>query len=133
MDLFREAIRGMLRYRDEATGLYWQVIDHGENPDNYLETSGSAMMAYALMKGVRLGVLNEEKYLPLGKQAYESLVRTKLISGEGGLHLKDICAVAGLSDTRDGSVAYYLSEPVVCDDSKGVGPFMMATAEYLRA
>ena len=133
MDLFREAIRGMLRYRDEATGLYWQVIDHGENPDNYLETSGSAMMAYALLKGVRLGVLNEEKYLPLGKQAYESLVNTKLISGEGGLHLKDICAVAGLSDTRDGSVAYYLSEPVVCDDSKGVGPFMMATAEYLRA
>jgi len=133
IDLFQEAIRGMLRYRDEATGLYWQVIDHGENPENYLETSGSAMMAYALLKGVRLNVLNEEKYLPLGKQAYESLMRTNLVAGESSLHLKDICAVAGLSDTRDGSVAYYLSEPVVCDDSKGVGPFMMATAEYLRA
>ena len=132
VDLFREAMAGMIRYQDEDTGLYWQVIDHGQNPDNYLETSGSAMMAYSLMKGVRLGILNEEKYLPLGKKTYESLVNTKLISGDDGLHLCDICAVAGLSDTRDGSVAYYLSEPRVCDDSKGVGPFMMATAEYLR-
>ncbi len=133
IDLFREAITGMLRYRDEATGLYWQVIDHGSHPDNYLETSGSAMMAYALLKGVRLGILHEDKYLPLGKQAYESLVNLKLTQSDDGLHLRDICAVAGLSDKRDGSVGYYLSEPRVCDDSKGVGPFMMATAEYLRS
>jgi len=35
------------------------------------------------------------------------------------------------ADKRDGSIAYYLSEPVVEDDAKGVGPFMMAYAEYL--
>ena len=32
---------------------------------------------------------------------------------------------------RDGSVEYYLSEEVVCDDPKGVGPFMMAYAQWL--
>ncbi len=135
IDLFREAIAGMIQYRDEATGLYYQVIDHGHNPDNYLETSGSAMMAYALLKGVRLGVLDAEKYLPMGKQCMESLIRDKLIQDEDGLHLKDICAVAGLGpgEKRDGSVAYYLSEPRICNDSKGVGPFMMAYAESLRA
>ncbi len=133
IDLFREAITGLLRYQDEATHLFWQVIDHGSHPDNYLETSGSAMIAYALLKGVRLHVLNEEKYLPLGRATFEGLAEQKLTHGEDGLHLRDICAVAGLSDTRDGSVAYYLSEPRICDDSKGVGPFMMAYAEYLRA
>lgn len=132
IDLFREAVRGILRWQDRETGLFWQVIDRGDHPGNYLETSGSAMVAYALIKGVRLGVLNEEKYLPIGRRVYESLVQHKLIPGDGGLHLCDICAVAGLSDKRDGSVAYYLSEPRVCDDSKGVGPFMMAYAEYLR-
>ena len=133
IDLFREAVSGILRYQDESTGLFWQVIDHGHNPDNYLETSGSAMIAYALLKGMRLGVLNGEKYGPVSRRVFESLAEHKLTAGEDGLHLGDICAVAGLSDTRDGSVAYYLSEPRVNDDSKGVGPFMMAYAEYLRA
>ena len=51
------------------------------------------------------------------------------------MELTDICWVAGLGpgEKRDGSVAYYLSEPRVSDDSKGVGPFMMAWAEYLLA
>ncbi len=133
IDLFREAVSGMLRWQDPDTGLFWQVIDHGGHPDNYLETSGSAMMAYAILKGVRLHVLNGEKYLPIGRRIFESLADSKLIHQDGGLHLCDICAVAGLSDKRDGSVAYYLSEPRVCDDSKGVGPFLMAYAEYLRS
>ena len=34
---------------------------------------------------------------------------------------------------RDGSVAYYLSEPVVADDAKGVGPYLMALSEALLA
>lgn len=135
IDLFRESLRGILRYQDEATGLFYQVIDHAENPDNYLETSGSAMVAYALFKGVRLQVLNEEKYLPLARKTFNGLVREKLRRDETGWHLCDICAVAGLGpgEKRDGSVAYYLSEPRVADDSKGVGPFLMAWAEALQA
>jgi len=30
------------------------------------------------------------------------------------------------------SVEYYLSEPVVSDEEKGVGVFMMAYGEYLK-
>ena len=94
------------------------------------------MIAYALLKGVRLGVLNPEKYLPIGKRVFEALADTKLkANAEGKVELTDICWVAGLGpgEKRDGSVAYYLSEPRVSDDSKGVGPFMMAWAEYLQA
>ena len=43
---------------------------------------------------------------------------------DGSLQLDGICLVAGLGgkDHRDGSLAYYFSEPVVCNDAKGVGP-----------
>lgn len=136
VDIFRESIRGVLQYQNTDSGLFYQVIDRADVEDNYLETSGSAMVAYALLKGVRIGVLNAEKYLAIGKRAFEGLVEQKLIQGEDGkTHLKDICWVAGLGpgEKRDGSVAYYLSEPRVCDDSKGVGPFMMAYAEYIKA
>lgn len=132
--LFREAVAGIRRYAEPVTGMFYQVIDHGENPENYLETSGTAMVAYACMKGARLGLL-EGDAKAAGRKAFESLLDKKLVQGtDGKTHLTDICWVAGLGpgEKRDGSVAYYLSEPRVNDDSKGVGPFMMAYAEYLR-
>ncbi len=134
--LLKEGIRGILRYQDKESGLFYQVIDHPEAEGNYLETSGSAMVAYALMKGARLGALSDEKYTPIGMRVFESLIERKLLEGEDGrMHLTDICKVAGLGpgEKRDGSVAYYLSEPKCSDDSKGVGPMMMAYAEYMMA
>lgn len=133
VDLFRESMRGVLRYQDPESKLFYQVIDQADLPGNYTETSGSAMIAYSLLKAVRLGVMNEEKYLPMAEKIMEALMQRKLVEHDGHVELTDICLMAGLSDTRDGSAAYYLSEPRVSDDSKGVGPFMMAWAEYLQA
>ncbi|MBQ9265213.1 MAG: glycoside hydrolase family 88 protein [Clostridia bacterium] len=136
IDLFREAISGIVQYADPATGLYYQVIDRADVEGNYLETSGSAMVIYSVLKGVRLGLLDEEKYLPNARKAFENLSGEKLRQDDQGLwHLNGICAVAGLGpgEKRDGSVAYYLSEPIVADDAKGVGPYLMALSEFLRA
>ena len=137
VDIFRESLTGLLRYQAED-GLFYQVIDHPEAEGNYTETSGSSMVAYALMKGVRLGILDPEKYLPIGQKVFEAIVNTKMKPEEDGVtRLTDICWVAGLgpekNPQRDGSVAYYLSEPKKSDDAKGVGPFIMAYSEYLQA
>ena len=135
VDIFRVSIRGLLRWQDEKTGLFYQVIDRADVPDNYLETSGSAMICYAVLKAVRLGVLDGEKYLPVSLRIWQGLEDGKLVTGEDGqTHLTDICRVAGLGGKamRDGSVAYYLSEERCCDDAKGVGPFLMAWSEKLR-
>ena len=134
VDILREAITGLLKYQDPETGLFYQVIDHPEVDGNYLETSGSAMVACSILKGVRLGAL-DEKYRETGIRIFESLVQRELRETDGTLHLCDICRVAGLGpgEKRDGSIAYYLSEEICMDDSKGVGPFFMAYAEYVRA
>ena len=52
---------------------------------------------------------------------------------DGSLQLDGICLVAGLGgkDHRDGSLAYYFSEPVVCNDAKGVGPLVLAYTEMI--
>ena len=134
-DLFTEAVAGILRWQDADTGLFYQVIDRADVEGNYLETSGSAMVLYALMKGVRLGVLDGEAHLEPARRGFENLTGKMLRRDDAGAwHLEGICKVAGLGPgaQRDGSVAYYLSEPVVADDAKGVGPWMMALAEYRR-
>ena len=135
-DIFREAVQGLLPYRSQENGLIYQVIDRPDVKGNYTEASGSVMASAAIMKGVRCGTLLSEKYLPVGKEMFESVCENKLRESEDGVvRLQDICHVGGLGpgNKRDGTVEYYLSEPISADDAKGVGPFMMAFAEYLRS
>ncbi len=131
---FKEALKGVLKYQDAESGLFWQLIALPEVEGNYLETSGSAMIAYSILKGCRLKVLQAEKYQAVGERILKALHDQKMVCIDGIWHLKDICEVAGLGpkDERDGSVEYYLSEPIVMDEVKGVGAFMMAYAEHLK-
>lgn len=131
--LFKEGISGILQYQDEESKLFYQLIDRKDVSNNYLETSGSAMVAYAILKGCRMGTLQKEKYQHIGEEIVISLLDNKLILVDNELKLSDMCSVAGLGpgETRDGSVEYYLSEPIVCDDHKGTGAFMMAYAQML--
>lgn len=117
------------------SGLWLQVIDLPELPGNYEESSASAMFAYAYLKAARLGLAVDGG---VGGRALTSLIGDRLTADDGGVvRFTGICHMAGLggfgSVYRDGTPAYYLTEPVVADDSKGVGPLMMAAAERLRA
>jgi len=133
--IFTELAASIDGYADEDTGLYWQVPDQGFREGNYLETSGSAMMAYAMLKGARLGVLARE-YAAKGQKTFDGIMKKYLTFTEEGLNLGGICLVAGLGPEnnrrRDGSYEYYISEPVVENDAKGVAPFVLAYTEVKR-
>jgi unsaturated rhamnogalacturonyl hydrolase len=131
-EMFKEAIKGILKYQDKNTKMFYQVIDKPDIEGNYVETSGSAMIACAILKACRMKVLLAEKYENIGQEILEGIIDNKLVSNEGKIELTGMCSVAGLGpdDKRNGSVEYYLSEPIVSDDQKGTGAFMMAYAEY---
>jgi unsaturated rhamnogalacturonyl hydrolase len=121
----------LARVQDQPTGLWYQVLDQGNREGNYLEASASCMVVYAMAKGVRKGHL-DRKYLDLARTGYQGLVEHFIeVSDQGLVDLKQICSVAGLGGTpyRDGSFDYYISEPVVTNDYKGVGPFILASVE----
>lgn len=133
--IFSELILSITAFRDES-GLYWQVVDKPGKKGNYLETSGSSMIAYAMLKGARLGVI-DNSYSRLGKETFDGICNRYLkISDSGELNLGGICLVAGLgpegNTRRDGSYEYYISEPVVENDAKGVAPFILCYTEILR-
>lgn len=115
-----------------ANRLWLQVPDMPDLPGNYEESSASAMFAYAGMVAARLGI--SDKVGPATLDALEG--RLQFDPAAGRDRLPGICAVAGLGGNgqrRDGTPAYYVSEPVVSDDPKGVGPLLMAAAEHHRA
>ena len=130
--IFVELMDAMLKYQDES-GMWYQIVNYGGMDKNYLETSGSSIMAYALLKGVRLGIL-PESYVEYAKKAIDGICDKYLKTKEGEMSLGGICLVAGLGgkDRRPGTYDYYMSEPIVEDDAKGVGPFLLAYTELLR-
>ena len=67
--VFVDLIDSMLKFQDES-GMWYQLPALGGQEPNYLETSGSAIMAYSLLKGVRLGFL-PESYSAYGLQAFQ--------------------------------------------------------------
>ena len=134
-DIFVQAVEGIMRYQDEKTKMFYQVPNFPGREGNYIETSGSAMVSYALLKGSRLGMLSSD-YAQKGAEIFNGIVENKMSAENGDLNLKDICLVAGLgpenNTRRDGSYEYYISEPIVENDAKGVGPFIMAYTEMKK-
>lgn len=135
--LWKEAIDGMLRWQEKDSGLFYQLPALPNEKRNYLETSGSLMVAYSLLKGARLDVLTEPEYRAAGEKILVGIELRKFTVHDGKVELHGICKGAGLGPTgnlhRNGTVDYYLSEGVVHDEQKGVGVCMMAYAEYLQA
>ena len=128
----KHAIDSVLKFQDSKTKMFYQVVNMGGSEGNYVETSGSALIAYAILKGVNSGLL-DKSYAVFGKEIFEGICNTYLVDNGDSLELKGICLVAGLGPEnkprRDGSYEYYISEPIVSTDAKGVAPFVLAYVE----
>jgi unsaturated rhamnogalacturonyl hydrolase len=134
LQVIEDLASAVARVQDPTTGLWFQVMDQPNRTGNYRESSASSMFAYAFAKGARKGYL-PVRYRQLATRAFDGLVRDMVTTAADGLpSLTGVCSVAGLGGNakRDGSFAYYISEPVVADDYKGVGPFIMAALELGR-
>lgn len=135
IDFAKEAITDILPFQDEETGMWWHVIDQQNREGNYVETSGTAMVIYSILKGIRLNIL-DESLRGVALRAFEGILKRYGYEENGKLHIGGVVCVAGLGEfegiRRDGSYEYYISEVVVVDEAKAIGPLMSAYAEYLR-
>lgn len=129
--LFREYMTAVLRAREPKTKLWYQVMDRPDVDGNYPEASASAMFVYAMAKGVNKGLLSEE-FKTAAMESFDGILkRFVTVAPEGSVYLHDVVRVSGLGGNpyRDGSVAYYLSEPKRTNDFKGYGPFLLASIQ----
>ncbi|MFY9746388.1 MAG: glycoside hydrolase family 88 protein [Acidobacteriaceae bacterium] len=121
----------VVRYQDGESGLWYQVLDKPGAKGNYFESSASCMFTYALAKGVRLGYL-PRTYEQNAERGWHG-IQTHFVqtAADGSVTLTGTVKVAGLggAEHRDGSYAYYTSTPVVSNDPKGVGTFLLAASE----
>ncbi len=135
LKLLKSLADGVVKAQDTKSGIWWQVLDQPGREGNYLEGTATAMYVYSLLRGVRLGLL-DQSYLNAAHTGWNGMLKHLVRKDKDGtISLTNCCAVAGLGGDkryRDGSFEYYISEPIRDNDAKGVGPFIMACLEMER-
>lgn len=133
--ILRRLAEAVVRYQDPESGVWYQVVDAGRREGNYREASVSAMLSYALLKGARLGYLDESQR-EAGRRAHEGILKEFVrVDEQGRVNLDRVCQVAGLGGDpekeryRSGTFDYYVGERIRSNDPKGVGPFILASLE----
>lgn len=147
-NIYLELMDTLLKYQDDNTKMWYQVIDKKGSNYNYTETSGSAAISYALMKGYNIGIANID-YYNKGLDVFRGICDNKLeYNSQSEIKLNDICMTAGLAGpssgvksssatigpkhtARDGSYDYYVSEKTVSNDAKGVAPLIFAYCQMI--
>ena len=124
--------KAVVMFQDKNQGVWWMITDKKDQAMNYPESSASAMFVYALAKSIRKGYISKT-YATAVEKGYKGLINKFIVKDSiGNIHYTQAISGAGLGGNpyRDGSYAYYTSEPKRDDDLKAIGPFIQACIEY---
>ncbi|KAJ7482283.1 Six-hairpin glycosidase-like protein [Mycena galericulata] len=128
---FRAIASALRKAADAASGAWWQLLDQPGRAGNYIESSGSAMFVYALLKGVRLGYLEDSagNYTAVASRAYGYIVDAFVVNnGNGTLGYNGTVTVCSLNSTA--SYEYYVGQPILYNSVLGSGAFVIASLEH---
>lgn len=126
IEILKDLVISLPKFQDES-GLWYQVVDKGDQPDNWLETSCSSLFVYAIAKAVRMGHLDPE-YLHYAWKGYEGVINTLKMDDQGGVIIGDICIGTGIGD-----YAHYIARPRSENDLHGAGAFILMCVEMSQA
>ncbi len=114
-------VDAFLAVQDEQTGLWWTILNRPD--ETYLETSASALVAFALARAYRYG-LQDETVLPVIEKAMEG-IKARITRDA-----MDRPVVTGTSGpTNPGTFEVYAAINQVDDISYGLGSVMLALLE----
>jgi rhamnogalacturonyl hydrolase YesR len=104
---------------------FWNVSMHDESNFGGKESSGTSLFVYGMAYGIRTGLLDSKKYLPVMAKAWNALI-TEAVHPNGYLGY-----VQGTGkEPKDGQPVTYDSVPDFED--YGVGCFLLAGSEVYK-
>jgi rhamnogalacturonyl hydrolase YesR len=124
VDILRRLAVDLRRTQDPKTGRWFQVVDRGDRPDNWTDTSGSAMFVYCLRRGIELGLLAKDEYEPVVQKGYRGIVDNARVNDEGLVDIYSACD--GLGVQKD--YGRYINYKRRVNAKEAVAGFLWATA-----
>ena len=118
LDAYRRHMRALARHQD-PTGTWHQVIDR---PESYREFSATAMIGFAVTRGLRNGWLPRQEFETVADRAWRA-VQMRIKSDAT---LVNVCRSTGKQDSlRD----YYEREAILGRDDRGGAMALLAATE----
>lgn len=138
---------------DSSTGAFYQLLTLPTTPGNYLESSSTALLTFALLKALRLKLVPDAPLSPLvlndsyslsnsssstssairaaALRAYAHTTRAFVVDyGNGTLGYNNTVTVCSLNSSA--TVEYYLGQPINFNAPLGAAAFVLASLEVER-
>lgn len=130
IDILNRFVNAVEKVQDAKSGLWYDILDQPNKKPNYTEASASSMFVFTIAKAVRKGYIPSSK-ITVAKKGYAGIVKQFIKVENGQTNLYGTVKVSGLGGKpyRDGSFDYYMKEPVIVNDPKGMGAFILASNE----
>ena len=121
-----QLIKAWSNFQDKKTGLWYQVVDKGSDPANWLETSSSSMYTFTIARAVDRGYV-DKSYLKVAKLGYAGVLTKISIGPDGGPNLIDICEGTNVAD-----LPYYFARKRLTNDLHGLGAFLIMNEKFMN-
>ena len=124
-----DLLNALVKYQDQDTGMWFEILDKPEKKDNWIESSCTNLFIYSYAKAIRTGLVSEEEFGDVLRKAYEGSIDSLTYDIEGNIQINHICAGTCIDE---GTYEYYVNRPRVINDLHGAGAFILMCAEVQR-
>ncbi len=122
----KQLVKAWAQFQDQRTGLWYQVVDKGNLPDNWLETSSSSMYTYVTSMAVRRGYVRKS-FMRTAKRGYRGVLSKISLGPDGLTNITEICEGTNVAD-----LAYYFARKRNANDFHGLGAFLIMNEHMLK-
>jgi unsaturated rhamnogalacturonyl hydrolase len=122
----KEMIVNLPQLQDKATGHWFQLTARPDEPENYIESSSTAMFSYGISKALQLDLVTDAAYKNSIELAYKGLRNYSILQiDEKYITTKNVC-----KGTCIGDKAYYLKRKVKNEKPYSIGMFINFGRSY---
>jgi unsaturated rhamnogalacturonyl hydrolase len=125
IDIVKFMVNGWVRYQDQTTGRWFQVINRGNRSDNWTETSCSSMAVYTISRAVQRGYV-DASLNAVALKGYQGVLARVSKGSDGRTNITEICI-----GTNVGDYAFYIGRPRATNDFHGLGAFLIMNEQMM--
>ena len=118
----------LANFQDKETGMWYEVIDHVDAPDNWVKCSVTNLFIYSYAKAIRLGVISKEEFGDILEKAYKGSIYSTYMDEDGYFVIDKVCIGTCIDE---GTYEHYINCAQVKNDLHG-GAFILMCAEMER-
>lgn len=118
IEIEQKLLGNLMKYRDDNTKMWYQVVPKGDCEGNWIETSCSSLFTAAIAKAVSLGVVGDE-YKTFVNESFDGIVARLGRNGED-LSVDGVCIGTSVCNYQE-----YIERPTCSNDLHGVGAFLL--------